>query len=111
MSSSTPVKKNTAAPSAVLSSINEQLALNVAMKATLGAAACGLVSLLALRGAGPRLFLTGLGTGSGLGYAWCQNDVFLKDNKAVTLPVSIQHEFDKYWSQASNMVPDFAKFK
>lgn len=92
-------------------SVNERLALNVAMKGAIGLTAAGLVSMLALRGAGARLFVTGLGTGSGLGYAWCQNDVFLRDNKAMALPMSVQQEFDKYWTQAASLVPDFAKFK
>jgi hypothetical protein len=101
------VPKTEAAPS----SVNERLMLNVALKATVGLAASGLISVLALRGSGGRLFLTGLGTGGGLGYAWCQNDMFLKDNKSVELPLSIQTEFDRYWSRAGEMVPNFAKFK
>lgn len=104
--SSAPSSKSIAAASQT-----ERLVLNVAIKSALGFATAGLVSVLALRGTGPRMFVTGLGMGSGLGYAWCQNDVFLKDNKAVALPLSLQHEFDKYWRDAGKLVPDFAKFK
>lgn len=90
---------------------NERLALNIAMKSSAGLAVSGLLSMLAFRGAGARLFVMGLGTGSGLGYAWCQNDVFLKNNTAVALPLSVQHEFDRYWAKAAEMIPNFAKFK
>ena len=90
---------------------NERLMLNVGIKAGLGLAASGLVSMLAFRGAGARLFMTGLGMGSGLGYAWCQNDLFLKDSSAVALPLSVQQEFDRYWARAGDLVPNFAKFK
>jgi hypothetical protein len=103
--------KNTKSTESVVSPQTERLILNVGMKSAMGLAAAGIVSVLAFRGAGPRAFVAGLGMGSGLGYAWCQNDLFLKDNKAISLPLSMQQEFDKYWQNAAQMVPDFAKFK
>jgi hypothetical protein len=90
---------------------NERLALNVGLKAGMGLAVSGLLSVIAFRSGGARLFMTGLGTGGGLGYAWCQNDLFLKGNPGVALPLSFKGEFDRYWAKASDMVPSFAKFK
>ena len=99
-----------AAPKSELS-VNQRLMLNLALKGGAGFALSGLTALVAFRRGGARLFLAGLGAGSGVGYAWAQNDLFLKDNKAVELPGSLEGEFDRYYRQAASMVPEFARFK
>ena len=90
---------------------NQQLMLNLALKMNSGLVAAGLVSLLVARRAGGRLFITGAGAGAGVGYAWCQNDFYLKDPKSTQLPRSFQSEFDRCWQVAAEKVPSFAKFK
>ena len=92
-------------------SVNQRLMLNLALKGGVGVVASGLTALIAFRRGGSRLFAVGLGTGSGLGYAWAQNDFYLKHPQAVELPGTLEGEFDRYWSQAARMVPDFARFK
>ena len=90
---------------------NERLMLNIALKAGAGLVASGLIALLAARKSGGRLFITGLGTGSGLGYGWCQNDVHLKHPDLVSLPESAQTEFNSYYAWCAGKIPSFAKFK
>ena len=58
---------------------NQRLMLNLALKTNFGLVCSGILSLLLARKSGGRLFITGIGTGTGFGYAWCQNDVYLKD--------------------------------
>ena len=86
--------------------------MNLGIKGSLGLVSSGIISLLVARNSASRMFLTGLGSGLGLGYAWCQNDAFLKDPKSlVDLPKDFQTEFDIAWKKAASYVPDFAKFK
>lgn len=90
---------------------NQRLALNIALKTGFGFSLGGISALLLARKAGGRLFITGIATGAGLGYAWCQNDMYLKDPKLCSIPISFQNEFDEYWKRAAAKVPSFAKFK
>jgi hypothetical protein len=94
-----------------VASTNQQLLVNLGLKAGTGVLVGGLMALLVARKPGPRLFITGLSSGAGLGYAWAQNDFHLKHPAVVTLPASPEAEFDRYWKIAASKVPDFAKFK
>jgi hypothetical protein len=92
---------------------NQRLLLNLGLKMNVGLIGSGILSMLIFKRAGSRAFLTGIGGGSGFGYAWCQNDFYLKDPKIndALIPKSIEGEFQKYWSKVNGLVPDFAKFK
>ena len=90
---------------------NERLLLNIALKSGIGLVGSGLVALLASRKAGGRLFVTGLGTGAGLGYAWCQNDLHLRNPNLVQIPESAEAEFTRYNTWVASKIPSFAKFK
>ena len=110
MSSSVSVSSNNKAGAPVAAS-TEKLLLNIGLKSSIGLAVSSLAALVAMRKPGGRLFLTGLGTGAGLGYAWCQNDVHLKNPSVVSLPESAQAEFKSFYNWGSSLVPSFAKFK
>jgi len=92
---------------------NQRLMLNLGLKMNVGLIASGLVSMLVFKRTGSRAFMTGIGAGSGLGYAWCENDFYLKDPKLndKMIPKSLESEISKYWKKVDNMVPNFAKFK
>ena len=108
---SSQTKLSAATPASTLSE-NQRLILNLGIKTTVGIVSSGLLSLLVARRSVSRLFVTGLGTGFGMGYGWCQNDFYLKNpTQSVGLPESFQAEFDRYWKKASGSIPDFAKFK
>lgn len=92
-------------------SVNQRLALNMGLKTQAGLVLSGLASLLLARRAGTRLLLTGLGTGWGAGYAWCQNDYYLKDPASTQLPLSLESEVDKYYQMINQSIPSFLKFK
>ena len=107
MSSTKPIAEQPQQPSTT----NERLMMNLGIKGGIGLVSAGVISLLVARKSCSRMFVTGMGSGLGLGYAWCQNDVFLKDPKAIELPKDFQSEFDRAWKKASSYVPEFAKFK
>jgi len=92
-------------------STNQRLMLNLGLKGSVGLVSAGILSLLVARRSCTRWLVAGLGGGAGLGYGWCQNDMFLKDPKLVDLPTGFEAEFNKIWTKTSGFVPAFAKFK
>ena len=87
--------------------------LNLGIKANVGLVCGGIFSLLVFKKSLGRGLFTGLGMGTGLGYAWCQNDMFLVDpvGHDTMIPKSFQAEADRYINRVNDMVPKFAKFK
>ena len=92
---------------------NERLMLNLGIKADIGLVCGGVLSMLLFKKPLGRGLFTGIGFGTGLGYAWCQNDMFLVDPVAhdTMIPKSFQAEMDKYIDRVNDVVPKFAKFK
>jgi hypothetical protein len=92
---------------------NERLMLNIGLKANIGLVCGGVFSMLLFKRPLGRGLFTGLSVGTGLGYAWCQNDMFLVDPVAhdTMIPKSVQAESDRYMNRVNDMLPQFAKFK
>ena len=100
-----------AVPTSTEFTTNQRLMLNLGLKGSVGLVSAGLLSVIVARRSCSRWFTAGLGAGVGVGYAWCQNDLFLKDPKLVDLPTGFEAEFNKVWNKTSGYVPEFAKFK
>ena len=113
MSTKPPPPVSSSPPAQPGLSRNERLMLNLGIKANVGLVCGGIFSLLVFKKSLGRGLFTGLGMGTGLGYAWCQNDIFLVDPVAhdTMIPKSFQAEADRYINRVNDMVPKFAKFK
>ncbi|KAF4730385.1 hypothetical protein FOZ63_025215 [Perkinsus olseni] len=78
----------------------ELYAVNFASKGTMGLFSGFIPAMVLFKSRRLRLAATAVGAGIGLGYAWCQNDLYSTHPESVVLPGT----FEEYVNRISNLI-------
>ncbi|KAF4652402.1 hypothetical protein FOL47_011099 [Perkinsus chesapeaki] len=89
----------------------ELYAVNFASKATLGLFSGFVPAMVLFKSRRLRLAATAVGAGIGLGYAWCQNDLYAANPNSVVLPGTFEQYVNRITNLINSKLPEELKVK